>query len=90
VIVADARPSLRRGIVLRYDRVRARHVLLYPEGVLILNDTAAEVLRHCDGTATVADICARLSVDYQGFRERDVAEVLSRLAERGMIEVTGE
>ena len=88
MIVADARPALRRGILLRYDRVRARHVLMYPEGVLILNDTAADVLRRCDGTATVAAISATLSAKYQGFQPRDVVGVLARLADRGMIEVT--
>jgi pyrroloquinoline quinone biosynthesis protein D len=88
VIAADARPSLRRGVVLRYDRVRARHVLMYPEGVLILNQTAADVLRHCDGTATIASIGMALSQRYQGFQDGDVADVLGRLAERGMIEVT--
>ncbi|HJP72655.1 MAG TPA: pyrroloquinoline quinone biosynthesis peptide chaperone PqqD [Pseudonocardiaceae bacterium] len=88
MIVAEARPSLRRGVLLRYDRVRERHVLMYPEGVLVLNETAAEVLRQCDGTATVAEIGAALSGRYQGFRDGDVAEVLRRLARRGMIEVS--
>jgi pyrroloquinoline quinone biosynthesis protein D len=90
VIVADARPSLRRGVLLRYDRVRERHVLLCPEGVLVLNETAADVLRRCDGTASVAEIGAALSGRYQGFRDNDVAEVLGRLAERGLIEVNAE
>ena len=88
MIVADTRPSLRRGVQLRYDRVRERHVLMYPEGVLVLNETAAEVLGQCDGTATVAEIGAALSARYQGFRDSEVADVLGRLAQRGMIEVS--
>lgn len=87
MIVADARPSLRRGVLLRYDRVRERHVLMCPEGVLLLNESAADVLRQCDGTATVAEIGAALSARYQEFRDGDVADVLGRLAERGLIEV---
>ena len=87
MIAAGVRPRLRRGVLLRYDGVRERHVLMYPEGVLVLNGTAADILRHCDGAATVADITATLRLRYQDVRDDDVADVLDRLAGRGMIEV---
>lgn len=87
MIAAGARPRVRRGVLLRYDRVRERHVLMYPEGVLVLNGTAADVVQHCDGGTTVAEITATLRQRYQGVRDTDVADVLARLVERGMIEV---
>ncbi len=87
MIATGARPRMRRGVLLRYDRVRERHVLMYPEGVLVLNDTAADIVAHCDGGATVAEITATLRLRYRDVRDSDVAAVLDRLAGRGMIEV---
>jgi pyrroloquinoline quinone biosynthesis protein D len=72
---------------LGYDEVRARHVMMYPEGVLVLNETAAEVVRRCDGTATVGEITVALRNHYRGVRDTDVLDVLGRLADRRMIEV---
>jgi pyrroloquinoline quinone biosynthesis protein D len=78
---------LRRGVRLGYDQVRDRHVIMYPEGVLVLNATAADVVRECDGATTVAEIAVRLGRRYDGVRDHDVLDVLTRLADRRMIEV---
>ncbi|HEY7594598.1 MAG TPA: pyrroloquinoline quinone biosynthesis peptide chaperone PqqD [Actinophytocola sp.] len=82
------RPRLRRGVRLSYDKVRATHVLLYPEGVLVPNGTAAAVLRECDGSTTVREIASRLGTRFRGVRAADVANVLERLAERRVVEWT--
>ena len=82
-----SRPRLRLGVALRYDHVRDRHVLLYPEGVLVLNATAADILEHCDGATTVTDITAALRERYRDVQDTDILDVLTRLADRGMIEV---
>ncbi|HEX4224555.1 MAG TPA: pyrroloquinoline quinone biosynthesis peptide chaperone PqqD [Pseudonocardiaceae bacterium] len=87
MIEPHALPRLRRGVVLRYDRVRERDVLLYPEGVLVLNTTAADIVRRCDGDTSVVEITFALRERYRGVQDADVADVLARLAERGMIEV---
>lgn len=87
MIVAESRPRLRPGVRLSYDQVRDRHVMMYPEGVLVLNETAADVVRHCDGAATVAEIAAALAGRYRGVRDTDVVDVLTRLVDRRMIEV---
>lgn len=79
-------PRLRRGVRLTYDKVRETHVLLYPEGVLVPNKTAAAVLELCDGRTSVADITAALGKQYRGVQEADVNGVLSRLEERRVVE----
>jgi pyrroloquinoline quinone biosynthesis protein D len=79
-------PRLRRGVRLSYDRTRQTHVLLYPEGVLVPNKTAAAVLALCDGQTTVPDIAAALGEHYTDVREQDVHDVLARLADRRMVE----
>ena len=87
MIGMTSRPRLWRGVRLGYDQVRERHVMMYPEGVLVLNETAAEVVRRCDGAATVAEITAALAEEYRDVRDADVVDVLTRLADRRMIEV---
>jgi pyrroloquinoline quinone biosynthesis protein D len=82
---AAARPTLRRGVRLAYDRTRQRHVVLFPEGVLVLNDTAAAVLRHCDGDTDLDGIVGALRSRYDGVVAEDVRAVLDRLAERGVV-----
>ena len=70
---------------LEYDPVRQRHVLLYPEGAVLLNDTGAAILELCDGTRTVDQIVAILWVRYQADVSVDVAEYLSQMADRELV-----
>jgi pyrroloquinoline quinone biosynthesis protein D len=85
VITADSVPQLRRGVRLSFDHVRETHVLLFPEGVLVPNATAAAVLELCDGARPVTEITAVLEKRYTGVREQDVLDVLSRLGERRVV-----
>ena len=55
-LTVESRPGLRRGVKLADDPVRGRMALLYPEGVLLLNETAADVLQQCDGQRTVPEV----------------------------------
>jgi pyrroloquinoline quinone biosynthesis protein D len=57
--LSDAvRPAIRRGLKLQWEQAQNAYVLLYPEGQLVLNQSAAEILKRCDGVCTVADIVA--------------------------------
>lgn len=85
MIAVGAVPSLRRGVRLSFDHVRETHVLLFPEGVLVPNATAAAVLELCDGARTVTEITAVLGKRYSGVREQDVVDVLTRLSERRVV-----
>jgi pyrroloquinoline quinone biosynthesis protein D len=88
MIAADSRPRLRRGVRLVFDHTRDTHVLLSPETVLVPNATAAAVLELCDGLSTVDDITTRLAERFDGVREADVTDVLTRLVERRVVEWT--
>jgi pyrroloquinoline quinone biosynthesis protein D len=85
VITADSVPRLRRGVRLSFDHVRETHVLLFPEGVLVPNPTAAAVLELCDGARSVTEITTVLSRRYSGVVAQDVLSVLSRLGERRVV-----
>ena len=85
MIAAGSVPELRRGVRLSFDHVRETHVLLFPEGVLVPNTTAAAVLELCDGARTVTEIASALSTRFTGVREQDVLDVLTRLGERRVV-----
>ncbi|GHI04307.1 hypothetical protein AQI88_26075 [Streptomyces cellostaticus] len=81
-------PRLRPGVRLTSDPARGELALL-PERVVVLNDTAAAVLTHCDGTATLGRIVERLAEEYEGVSTQDVSELLQRLAERRVVDLDG-
>ena len=85
-IALDSVPRLWRLARLDYDPARQRPVLLYPEGAVLLNETGRAILELVDGTRTVAQIAAELGTRYQADVTTDVAEYLSRLAERELIQ----
>ena len=88
-LAADARPRLAPKVRLRWDRKDGRYMLLYPERGLVLNGTAAEVVKLCTGEHTVAAIVARLAGQYADQPadaiEREVLTFLHAMADRGLI-----
>ena len=69
----------------KWDDVREQHLLLYPEGLVVLNQTAHEVITMCDGKHQVITIVKLLSDKYKTHVEADVREMLSRLIEKRLI-----
>jgi len=76
---ADSRPQLARKARLRTDRISGETVLLFPEHGLVLNASAAAIVRLCDGRS-VADIAAELAAPVD-----DVVEFLTTLRDRGLV-----
>ena len=85
LLTPDSIPTLWRLARLDYDPVRQRHVLLYPEGTVLLNDTGAAILELCNGTHTMAQIVSILTERYQADVAVDVAEYLEQMARRELI-----
>lgn len=80
-------PALWRLARLDFDPVRQQRVLLYPEGVVLLNDTGGAILELCDGRRSVAEIATRLQERYRCDVTPDVIEYLSGLVERELVRV---
>jgi pyrroloquinoline quinone biosynthesis protein D len=55
-----SRPAIERRFRLQWEAAQNAHVLLYPEGMIKLNASAGEILKRCDGEATIAEITADL------------------------------
>ena len=82
-----ALPHLSRRLRLQYDSAQTRWVLRDPESTVQLNDSAAEILRRCDGRHTVADIVSELEAlfDTQGIAPQ-VHELLAEGTRRGWLD----
>jgi pyrroloquinoline quinone biosynthesis protein D len=83
------RPRLAAKARLRWDRKDGRFMLLYPERGLVLNATAADVVRLCTGELSVGAIVDQLTAKYapqpRAEVERQVLAFLARMTERGLI-----
>ena len=52
----DSVPRLPRGVKLRFDKQRDQWVVLAPERVFVPDPIALEIIKRCDGEATVGAI----------------------------------
>jgi pyrroloquinoline quinone biosynthesis protein D len=57
----EAIPALRRGFRLQFEPAQNCRVLLYPEGMVRLNDSAGEILALVDGERSVGQLIENLS-----------------------------
>jgi pyrroloquinoline quinone biosynthesis protein D len=73
-----AMPRLNRRFRMQWEEAQQSHVLLYPEGMVRLNQSAGEILKRCDGATTVDDIVAQLERQFNATGLRD--DVLGLLA----------
>ncbi|MCI0667609.1 MAG: pyrroloquinoline quinone biosynthesis peptide chaperone PqqD [Methylococcaceae bacterium] len=71
---------------LQWEEVQQRDVLLYPEGMVELNRSSAEILKLCDGTRTLDKIVSELEGKFStsGLTD-DVREFLEVALENGWI-----
>ena len=75
---------------MQIDSATGKSVLLFPEGLVELNETAREILVRCDGR-TLSEIVQALAEEYdadQAALASDVRETLADLHQRRLIEVT--
>ncbi len=85
---AELVPALPRGVKLRFDQARKAWVLLAPERVLMPDPIAVEILKRCDGKASVAAVIDDLASTFAAERaqiEIDVTAFLQDLADKGMV-----
>jgi len=57
-------PRIGNGFRLQWEAAQECHVLLYPEGMVKLNQSAGEILKRCDGERTAAEIVADLETAF--------------------------
>lgn len=86
-MVDAERPRLAKRARFRYDPTRESHVLLLPERVIMLSESAAEILELCDGKRSVDEIKAELRGRYPNAElDADVDEFLEEARSRRWLE----
>ena len=80
-------PRIARLYRFQWEPAQEAFVLLFPEGMVKLNDTAGEILRRCNGEHTAAEIVADLE---RAFNSSDIGPdvdaFLAEATESGWIE----
>ena len=87
-IAATSVPKLPRHVQLRFDETRKQWLMLAPERVFVPDQIAVEILRLCDGVATVSAIADALAAKFNAPREtvgRDILVMLQDLADKGAV-----
>jgi pyrroloquinoline quinone biosynthesis protein D len=81
-LTAQSQPRIGHGFRLQWEEAQSAYVLLYPEGMVKLNQSAGEIMKRCDGQADVSAIVADIESAFkaQGL-DKDV---------RGFIEVAAK
>jgi len=87
-ISEESVPRLPPGVKMRFDQRRDQWIVQAPERVFVPDPVALEVLKRCDGTASVAKIVEDLAEAFQAPRDvilRDVTELLQDLADKAVM-----
>ncbi|MBL4743228.1 MAG: pyrroloquinoline quinone biosynthesis peptide chaperone PqqD [Cycloclasticus sp.] len=71
---------------LQWEKAQDMFVLLYPEGLIELNQSSAEILQVCDGKNKLADIVSVLEQKFStSGLESDITHFLNTALENGWI-----
>ena len=80
------KPTLSRLFRLQWEEAQNSYVLLYPEGMVKLNQSAGEILKRCDGERDCAAIVADLETTFAlQDLSADVEEFLRTANDQGWI-----
>lgn len=71
---------------LQWEEAQQRDVLLYPEGMVELNQSSAEILKLCDGSRTLVEMVRELETKFsaEGLKP-DICEFIEAALENGWI-----
>ncbi len=72
-------PALPAGVKLQQDKQREQWIIQAPERVFVLDPIALEIIKRCDGAASVAAIVDALAESFKAPRETILADVLALL-----------
>lgn len=89
-IAEDVKPRMPRGVRLKYDDTRNEWLLLAPERVIKMDAIAVEILKRCDGVATLKEIIDGLAAQFNADRARvatDVKAMLGELTAKRMVDL---
>ena len=72
-------PKLPRGVRLQQDKQRDQWVIQAPERLFVLDEISHEILKRCEGSASVGSIVDDLAAAFDAPRETILADVVALL-----------
>ncbi|MCG9751011.1 pyrroloquinoline quinone biosynthesis peptide chaperone PqqD [Vibrio brasiliensis] len=76
MVSTDSTPELNPLFRLQYEQAQSCYVLLYPEGMVKLNQSAAEILKQVNGVDSVSLIHQKLTAQFP-----EASDILSDIRE---------
>jgi pyrroloquinoline quinone biosynthesis protein D len=71
---------------LQWEEAQQKYVILYPEGMVELNQSSAEILKLCDGSRTLAQIVTELEQTFStSGLTNDITNFLNTALQNGWI-----
>ncbi|MDY6918716.1 MAG: pyrroloquinoline quinone biosynthesis peptide chaperone PqqD [Pseudomonadota bacterium] len=81
--------ALRRGIRLQWEQHQQAWVILFPEGMVTLNDSASAILRLCQDEVSVGTLIATLQQQFPDANlAADVREFLATALQENWLVIT--
>ena len=72
---------------LQWEEAQQKEVILYPEGMVELNQPSSEILKLCDGVRILADIVETLEIKFATPNlEKDIINFLEDALKNGWIQ----
>lgn len=84
--MTEPAPEIAPPFRFQWEEAQDCYVILYPEGMVKLSQSAGEILKRCDGSKDPARIVAELEADFPGADLRkDVDNFLEQAKNNGWI-----
>ncbi len=72
---------------LQWEEAQQKDVILYPEGMVELNQSSAEILKQCDGSRTLAQVVTALEEKFStSGLQNDISSFLEDALKNGWIQ----
>ena len=85
-LLTDHALQITPGYRLQWEEAQNMFVLLYPEGLIELNQSSAEILQVCDGTKKLTDIVHVLETKFETTGlESDIVNFLTIALDNGWL-----
>lgn len=85
-VSTHAIPELAEGLRICWEEEEQAYVLLYPEGMVVLNHSVGDLLQRCDGYLTVEEIIAQMKFDLRvRFDEQHIQRNIDQVVSCGWL-----
>lgn len=85
-IALNSQPEINPMYLFRWEEAEQAYLLLYPEGIVKLNNSAGHILKHVDGHRTVEGIIGEVETEFdQKGLDQDVLKFMEVANDKGWI-----